>query len=220
MSIYGDNASISGSLIVTGSATFNDQSEDVDFTVESDDNAHMLFVDASRDRVGVGTSAPGAKFEIESDEGDILKLENTTAYGVTYGQLIKESLTLSDGGSPIDTTLNLPARSMITDVLVTIKTAAVGDAHALENVAITANSSTFNIKGSSYPSLSLISNPSQGIAAGTQYVLGNTDQSYPAGRATMLLSSTADIKLVYSDTNITTEPVVDIVVFYKKFDAS
>ena len=55
---------------------------------------------------------------------------------------------------------------------------------------------------------------------GTQYVLGNTDQSFPAGRATMLNSSTADIKLVYSDTNVSTEPIVDVVVFYKKFDTS
>ena len=66
----------------------------------------------------------------------------------------------------------------------------------------------------------LVNNPSQGVAAGTQYVLGNTDQSFPAGRATMLNSSTGDIKLVYSDTNISTEPIVDVVVFYKKFDAS
>jgi len=36
----------------------------------------------------------------------------------------------------------------------------------------------------------------------------------------MLLSSTADIKLVYSDDGISTEPIVDVVVFYKKYDAS
>jgi len=344
MSTYGENASISGSLIVTGSATFNDQSEDVDFAVESDNQTHMLFVDAGNDRVGVATNSPQATFHIKPSSGDtsvifegiqdvalglvadtdnsggenqnpsfymsqetstagayqvlmglegtanlsytgsytnqpfilslnsethtslrtfqiatadgsdvssrfsiatggriaigdavqaadarlhikeaagdIFKMENTTAYGVTYGQLVKESLTLTDGGSPLDTTLNLPARSMITEVLITIKTAAVGDVHSLENIALTIGGVTFNIKGSSYPSLSLVNNPAQGVAAGTQYVLGNTDQSFPAGRATMLNSSTGDIKLVYSDTNISTEPVVDVVVFYKKFDAS
>ena len=85
---------------------------------------------------------------------------------------------------------------------------------------MTIGGTTFNIKGSNYPSLSLVNNPSQGVAAGTQYVLGNTDQSFPAGRATMLNSSAGDIKLVYSDTNISTEPIFDVVVFYKKFDAS
>jgi hypothetical protein len=50
--------------------------------------------------------------------------------------------------------------------------------------------------------------------------MGNTDQSFPAGRASMLLGGAADIKLVYSDSGVTTEPIVDVVVFYKKFDAS
>ena len=45
MSTYGDGAIVSGSLLVTGSVTFNDQSMDVDFAVESDDNVSMLFVD-------------------------------------------------------------------------------------------------------------------------------------------------------------------------------
>ena len=191
-----------------------------DFRIESDNNTHMLFVDAGDDKVGVGTDVPGVTLEIEAAAGDIFKMENTTAYGVTYGQLVKESLTLTDGGSPLDTTLDLPARSMITDVLVTIQTAARADAHSLENVALTVSSNTFNIKGSSFPSLSLVSNPSQGVDPGTQYVLGNTDQSFPAGRSTMLNSSTADIKLVYSDTNVSTEPIVDVVVFYKKFDTT
>ena len=394
MSIYGNDASVSGSLIVTGSATFNDKSGDYDFIVESDGNTHMLFVNAGNDRVGIGTSspdytldvagnigvdqyiyhngdadtwirfnddditfkagnltfldiekkgsapheitindgsnnidfvvkgngsgegnpgmkfdastnrlgingvgtpdealhvdgnlkvvgndprikidgdtdshpglelyengtrkwiifnnyggddlsfktnsdtrmvieqdgnvgigttAPGATLEIESAAGDIFKMENTTAYGITYGQLVKENLTLTDGGSPLDTTLDLPARSMITDVLITIKTAGAGDTHTIDNVALTYGGSTSNIKGSSFSGLSLISNPSQGIAAGTQYVVGNTDQSFPAGRATMLLAGAADVKLVYTDTNITTEPVVDVVVFYKKFDTT
>jgi len=33
MSRYADNATISGSIVVTGSATFNDQSKEVDFVV-------------------------------------------------------------------------------------------------------------------------------------------------------------------------------------------
>ena len=70
MSIYGENASISGSLIVTGSATFNDQSKDVDFAVESDNQTHMLFVDAGNDRVGVATNSPQATFHIKPSSGD------------------------------------------------------------------------------------------------------------------------------------------------------
>ena len=195
------------------------------FQIATDDGGDVSsrFSIATGGRIAIGDAvqAAYARLHVKEAAGDIFKMENTTAYAVTYGQLVKESLTLTDGGSPLDTTLDLPARSMITDVLITIKTPGVGTSHSLENVALTANSQTNNIKGSSFPSgLSLISNPSQGVAAGTQYVLGNVDPSFPAGRATMLLSSTADVKLVYSDNGISTEPIVDVVVFYKKYDAS
>ena len=186
-----------------------------------DVSSRFSIATGGRIAIGDAVQAADARLHVKEAAGDIFKMENTTAYAVTYGQLVKENLTLADGGSPLDTTLDLPARSMITDVLITIKTPGVGTSHNLENVALTANSQTNNIKGSSFPSgLSLISNPGQGVAAGTQYVLGNTDQSFPAGRATMLLPSAADIKLVYSDDGISTEPIVDVVVFYKKYDAS
>jgi hypothetical protein len=343
MSRYADNATISGSIVVTGSATFNDQSKDVDFIVESDNQTHMLFVDAGNDRVGIATSSPGgtlhinpssgdaslivestqdvalglvadtdntggedqnpsfymsqetttdgayqflmglegtadlsytgsytnqpfilslnsethnslrtfqiatsdggdvssrfsianggriaigdgvqaadARLHIKEAVGDIFKMENTTAYGVTYGQLVKESLTLTDGSSPIDTTLDLPAGSTIDTVLVTIKTLAVGDASTIDNIALTYGGQTSNIKGSSFSSLSLVGNGST-VIVGTQYAIGNTDQSFPAGAAALLLPSTADIKIEYTDTNITTEPVIDVVIFYRKFDTS
>ena len=343
MSRYADNATISGSIVVTGSATFNDQSKDVDFIVESDNQTHMLFVDAGNDRVGIATSSPGgtlhinpssgdaslivestqdvalglvadtdntggedqnpsfymsqetttdgayqflmglegtadlsytgsytnqpfilslnsethnslrtfqiatsdggdvssrfsianggriaigdgvqaadARLHIQEAVGDIFKMENTTAYGVTYGQLVKESLTLTDSGSPIDTTLDLPAASVIEDVLITVKTVAIGTTFNITNVALTANSQTSDIKGSSFSSIDMTNNGGV-VSVGTQYVLGNTDQSFPAGRATLLLSSTADVKLVYDTSSITTEPVVDVVVFYKKYETS
>ena len=195
------------------------------FQIATDDGGDVSsrFSIATGGRIAIGDAvqAADARLHVKEAAGDIFKMENTTAYAVTYGQLVKESLTLTDGGSPLDTTLDLPARSMITDVLITIKTPGVGTSHNLENVALTANSQTNNMKGTSFPSgLSLISNPSQGVAAGTQYVLGNVDPSFPAGRAAMLLSSTADVKLVYSDDGISTEPIVDVVVFYKKYDAS
>ena len=195
------------------------------FQIATDDGGDVSsrFSIATGGRIAIGDAvqAADARLHVKETAGDIFKMENTTAYAVTYGQLVKENLTLTDGGSPLDTTLDLPARSMITDVLITIKTPGVGASHSLENVALTANSQTNNIKDGSFPSgLSLISNPGQGVAAGTQYVLGNVNIHFPAGRATMLLPSTADVKLVYSDSGISTEPIVDVVVFYKKYDAS
>ena len=45
-------------------AVFNEDGLDRDFRVESDGNANMLFVDASTNRVGVGTNGPGADFHV------------------------------------------------------------------------------------------------------------------------------------------------------------
>lgn len=45
---------------------FNDPGGNVDFRVESNAQTHMLFVDASSDRIGLGTSAPGTFVEAQS----------------------------------------------------------------------------------------------------------------------------------------------------------
>ena len=57
-----DIALTSGTAIVSGfdadaAQTFNDSGADVDFRIESDDNANMFFVDGENDRVGIGTNA-------------------------------------------------------------------------------------------------------------------------------------------------------------------
>ena len=51
-------------LTVNGAAVFNDNSADVDFRVESNGNANMLFVDGGNDKVGIGTNAPEAALDI------------------------------------------------------------------------------------------------------------------------------------------------------------
>ena len=54
------NDSMLGRLnLIPGEAVFNDESADIDFRVESDNNTHMLFVDAGNDAVGIGNSNPG-----------------------------------------------------------------------------------------------------------------------------------------------------------------
>jgi hypothetical protein len=45
-------------LNTSGQVVFNDAGADVDFRVEGDTDANLLFVDASTDRVGIGTSSP------------------------------------------------------------------------------------------------------------------------------------------------------------------
>jgi hypothetical protein len=54
----GNQAGSFTTLNTSGAVVFNDAGADVDFRVEGDTNANLLFVDASADAVGIGTNAP------------------------------------------------------------------------------------------------------------------------------------------------------------------
>ena len=56
-----------GSAALDGAVTINDSGADADFRVESSGNANMFFVDGGNNRVGIGTSGPGAELEIAGD---------------------------------------------------------------------------------------------------------------------------------------------------------
>ena len=51
---------IAGSFDPDGAQTFNDTGADVDFRVESNNDANMFFVDGGTDKVGIGTNAVAA----------------------------------------------------------------------------------------------------------------------------------------------------------------
>ncbi|MDA8876944.1 tail fiber domain-containing protein [bacterium] len=72
------NTSPTAKLDVDGSAIFNESGAAVDFRVEGDTEANLLFVDASADAVGVGTNSPRGHLELAG----ALFLDNQT---VTFG---------------------------------------------------------------------------------------------------------------------------------------
>ena len=49
--------------------TFNESGADVDFRVESDGNANMLFVDGGNNRVGIGTASPASLLHLDQGSG-------------------------------------------------------------------------------------------------------------------------------------------------------
>ena len=55
---------LTGALTVNNATVLNEGSGDFDTRIESDGNANMVFVDASTDRVGIGTNAPTKTLEV------------------------------------------------------------------------------------------------------------------------------------------------------------
>ena len=88
--------------IETGTFVINDPGNDFDFRVEGDNHTHLLFVDASADRIGFGnnTSNPGVSFDFRDDPNDIITLmHNTQTSGNVFGMQINFSSTVDDNTS-------------------------------------------------------------------------------------------------------------------------
>ena len=62
-SVYGANATITGSLAVDGDIDLGSGDDDVDV------DSGTLFIDATNDRVGIGTSTPDYNLDVAGDIG-------------------------------------------------------------------------------------------------------------------------------------------------------
>lgn len=60
----GKTLKVTGTCNLDTAVTINDSGADKDTRVEGDTDANLVFVDASTDRVGIGTSTPSVKFEV------------------------------------------------------------------------------------------------------------------------------------------------------------
>ena len=82
------NFTVDTGLIADGASVFNETGVDVDFRIESDDNANMFFVDGGNDRVGIGIATPASALDVRgtvqvgvNDTGHDVKF-----FGATSGQ--------------------------------------------------------------------------------------------------------------------------------------
>jgi len=68
------------------SMVFNEDSQDIDFRVESNGNANMLFVDAGNDRIGIGTGVPSMILDVDGSSGgnDVARFSGPNSGGLTF----------------------------------------------------------------------------------------------------------------------------------------
>ena len=124
----GNQAGSFTTLNTSGAVVFNDAGADVDFRVEGDTDANLLFVDASTDRVGIGTSSPSVKFEVNGRvlgesvvAGNALYVwsQDRMSLGASYGIESQQSspfFLLTNSAQPIVFGTNNTERMRITSI--------------------------------------------------------------------------------------------------------
>lgn len=85
-----DALTLGGNLAITGVAgqtnVFNESGADQDTRVEGDTDVNLLFIDASTDRVGIGTATPGQKLEVNG-KVRLAAVSGSQAYEMYAGTL-------------------------------------------------------------------------------------------------------------------------------------
>jgi len=113
---------LTGALTVNNATVLNEGSGDFDTRIESDGNANMVFVDASTDRVGIGTNTPSKTLDVNgtlSVTGIANFSNQITISGSVSGTnrlLGKNTSNNGIGDVTIGTGLNLSASDVLTAI--------------------------------------------------------------------------------------------------------
>lgn len=87
---------------VDKATVFNEAGADVDFRIEGDTDANLFFVDASTDRAAVGTTTPGAKFDVRVANGSTDGIVITSADTGGDNQVLEFRRNNAVGGGQIN----------------------------------------------------------------------------------------------------------------------
>ena len=100
----------------TGANVWNDAGANVDQRMEGDTDANLFFLDASTDRIGIGTSAPTCKVQVAGSFGTLAPVVVTADYTVA------ESAHYIISNRAAGNTITLPAASSYTGRILKLMT--------------------------------------------------------------------------------------------------
>ena len=101
-------------------AVFNEGSQDIDFRVESNGNANMLFVDGGNNRIGMGTNAPDYPLVVQAANSRLQLLNtgtNTGTSGILFGDAdtaTRGQINYNHASDSLDVVVNAAERMRIT----------------------------------------------------------------------------------------------------------
>jgi len=75
-------------VMSNGTLVVNDTGANFDTRIEGDTETHLVFVDASTDRIGIGTSSPSTILHVADDDAELF-LERTGTHSVSSAPLIQ-----------------------------------------------------------------------------------------------------------------------------------
>ena len=96
---------------------FNDPGNVVNFRVESNDNANMLFIDGGEDRVGIGTSSPSQILDIASTAPNIRLTDTVDGHSEIDGNAANLKFNADKGNAKASSNISFAVDNTRADAL-------------------------------------------------------------------------------------------------------
>ena len=153
---------LSAPLTVNSSAVFNEAATDSDFRVESEANAHMLFVDASTSKVGIGYASPTKTLDVNGEVRiNTVTAPPTSLLGKDGSNVVGEVTTVAQTGlmtrGETTATTGTPSATFtvthglgVTPTSVLVTSAGLAGAEKIIFEVYAKNSTTFSVQAWNY----------------------------------------------------------------------
>jgi hypothetical protein len=153
---------LQGALTVNSSAVFNEAATDSDFRVESEANAHMLFVDASTSKVGIGYASPTKTLDVNGEVRiNTVTAPPTSLLGKDGSNVVGEVTTVAQTGlmtrGETTATTGTPSATFtvthglgVTPTSVLVTSAGLAGAEKIIFEVYAKNSTTFSVQAWNY----------------------------------------------------------------------